>query len=559
MNTTRKSNSAAKIVLVIILLLLLVGTAVTIIKLTSNNDNSDKPEETIATVAPTKAPEKVEIPDNTSVDDYVSTLHANSLYAEVGHANGVAYDLVKWQKINSNYYLFLPTGVDNYNLTLWETYNEDILIDGNNIKNGTKYDLSAGQHTVKIGNYTTNLEVMLSANIPSVFIKTDDKDGLTNLKFSKKVELSGEIAFMDTDGNVTAVAMERINGRGNTSWNAGGLFDKYPFNIKLQDKTDVFGMGNNKKWCIIPQVFDESLIRNILANDLSRAAGLENTPNAENTDVYFNGEYIGTYLLSQRVDLGNNKLIESEDGYLIECELMERYDDEENKFRTSRGQAIVIKAPDTIDSAKADEIQNYIQRVEDAIYSEDGCNSNGEHYSDLIDVDSFVKVYLINEFSMNLDGGATSFFMYKDADDKLKAGPVWDYDWAFGSYESRDGVNLVEGNSWYIRNKKMSDSRELAIMAKLCSHPEFWEKVKSEWNTSFKGYVTAQLEGGKRISIDEYMGKYQMTAAMNFTRYEILPTAYTWGSSDTGSTYEANIEFLKEFYKRRIEFFDKNM
>lgn len=552
----KKINSTVKIsILLIFIFLMLIGC---------NNPSKlggDKNGETIVTIPadePTKIPEPV-VNDNTNVDDYISTLHSDNLYAEAGYANGVTYDLIRWQVINSIYYLFLPGGVDNNNLTLWETYDEDVFIDEKNIVNGDKYELSVGQHTVRIGDCTATLEVMMSANVPSVFIKTDDKDGLSYLKTSKDIEMSGEIAFMDTNGSITAVEMERINGRGNTSWKAGALFDKYPFNIKLKEKTDVFGMGNNKKWCIIPQVFDESLIRNILANDLSKAAGLENTPNAENADVYFNGEYIGTYLLSQRIDLGKNSLIQSEDGYLVECELMERYNPELNKFITDREQAIIVKAPDSVSYSDFTEIQDYIQRVEDAVYSKNGCNSNGEHYSDLIDVDSFVKVYLINEFSMNLDGGATSFFMYKTGDDKLKAGPVWDFDWAYGSYESRDGVNLVDGNSWYIRYKKLYDGDDLALMARLCSHPEFWGKVKAEWNNSFRGYVMAQLEGGRLVSIDEYMEKYKMTAAMNFTRFDILSTSCKWGSSDTGSTYEANIEFLKEFYKRRIEFLDENM
>ena len=562
----RRMKTRAKITFSVLALLLMLGIILVIIKLTDDNESTKNGDTTsenvmadIPTTAPTRTPTPIVSLDNISVDDYVNSLHSESLYVEVGHANGVQYDLVNWQIKNLSFYLFLPSGADNTNLTLWETYEEDVFIDEKIIVNGNKYELSVGQHNVRIGDYTATLEVMMSANVPSVYIRTENKNGLADLKISKDVQMSGEIAFMDAEGNVTAINMERINGRGNTSWNVGSVYGKYPFNIKLQEKTDVFGLGNNKKWCIITQVFDESLIRNVLANDLAKAVGLEYTPNAENVDVYFNGEYIGTYLLSQKVDLGKNKLIQSEDGYLVECELMERYDAEENKFRTSRGQAIIIKAPDTIDSQKISEIQDYIQRVEDAIYSEDGYNSNGEHYSELIDVDSFVKIYLINEFSMNLDGGATSFFMYKDGDDKLKAGPVWDFDWAFGSYEERDGVNLVEGTSWYIKNKKMYDGNDLAIMAKLCTHPEFWQKVKTEWTYSFRDYVVAQVEGGSITSIDEYMAKYEATAAMNFTRYDILPNAYVWGSSDTGSTYEENMEFLKNFYRRRIKFLDENM
>ena len=530
-------------------IILITGAIVAILKFTKPNEQPASGEDVTTQTLPD---------DNLSVDDYISTLFPNNVYVEVGHANGVAYDLVKWQIIDSVYYLFLPTGVDNTSLTLWETYEEELFIDDISIVNGEKYNLAVGKHTIKFGDTTATLEVMMSANVPSVFIKTDNKNGLAMLLGSKENSLSGEIAFVGIDGSVTATAMERINGRGNTSWNAGRLFGKYPFNIKLTEKTDVFGMGNNKKWCIIPQVFDESLIRNVLSNDLARAAGLENTPNAENVDVYFNGEYIGTYLLSQRVDLGKNKLISSEEGFLVECELMERYDAEENKFITERNQAIIVKAPDTVEPADLVTIQDYMQRVEDAIYSPDGYNSNGEHYSDLIDVDSFVKVYLINEFSMNLDGGATSFYMYKAGDDKLKAGPVWDFDWAYGSYAYRDGVDLARGKNWYIRYKKQYDGNDLAIMAKLCAHPKFWSKVKEEWNNSFGGYVKSQLEGGSLTSIDEYMEKYQATAAMNFTRYDILST-HEWGSTNTGSTYEANIAFLKGYYRNRIEFLDEKM
>ena len=546
-------NKKLIIAILIAVAVLVVGAAVLVIKLMCNDD-ADNVNVNVDETTQEPTTEEV-VPSH---NDYVNTLNSKNLYAEVKMGNGIEYDLVKMQKIGSKYYLFLPTGVDNTGLVLWENYDSELYIDDKIIISGERYELAAGTHTVKIGDATSTLEVMMSANVPSIFIRTDSEMGLSMLKGSKNKELSGEIAFIGVNGKVTSTVLERINGRGNTSWNAGMLFDKYPFNIKLQDKTNVFGMGNNKKWCLIPQVFDESLIRNILSNDLANASGLENTPNAENTDVYFNGEYIGTYLLSQRVEMGKNSLIPSDDGFIVECELMERYDWEENKFITDRNQAVIVKELNSEDPSMVFEIRDYIQRVEDAIYSQDGYNSEGEHYSDLIDVDSFVKVYLINEFSMNLDGGATSFFMYKTGDGKLMAGPVWDFDWAYGSYEYRDGVDLSKGNSWYIRYKRMYDGDDLAIMAKLCSHPEFWEKVKAEWNNSFKDYVSAQLEGGSITSIDEYMMKYQATAAMNFTRYNILPTNY-WGSSNTGNTYVANIEFLKNYYRNRIAFLDSKM
>ena len=169
-------------------------------------------------------------------------------------------------------------------------------------------------------------------------------------------------------------------------------------------------------------------------------------------------------------------------GYLIEFELNERYASEKCGFVTSRGQPVIIKCPEVCSKAEVEYIRDYVQRVEDAVYSSDGKNSNGEHYGSLIDVDSFTKVYLINEISMNLDATATSFFMYLDKDSLLKAGPIWDFDWALGSYQSRNGFDLSKGTGWYVRNKKIYGNDQKDLIATLCSHDDFWNNVNTVWN-----------------------------------------------------------------------------
>ena len=93
-------------------IILITGAIVAILKFTKTNEQPASGEDVTTQTLPD---------DNLSVDDYISTLFPNNVYVEVGHANGVAYDLVKWQIIDSVYYLFLPTGVDNTSLTLNET------------------------------------------------------------------------------------------------------------------------------------------------------------------------------------------------------------------------------------------------------------------------------------------------------------------------------------------------------------------------------------------------------------------------------------------------------
>ena len=314
-------------------------------------------------------------------------------------------------------------------------------------------------------------------------------------------------------------------------------------------------------------------------------------------DVYYNNEYIGTYLLSQRVNVGKNSLVKIYDlekenekanegvnldnlnrksvggdingceygsykycevpndpadiscGYLIEFELNERYASEKCGFVTSRGQPVIIKCPEVCSKAEVEYIRDYVQRVEDAVYSSDGKNSNGEHYSSLIDVDSFTKVYLINEISMNLDATATSFFMYLDKDSLLKAGPIWDFDWALGSYQSRNGFDLSKGTGWYVRNKKIYGNDQKDLIATLCSHDDFWNNVKTVWNNSMSGNLQTIIN-----KIDSYGSFYSATADMNFTRFNILRRNPEWGSANTGTTYDANIKYLKNFLERRLDF-----
>lgn len=544
------------------------------------------------------------VPDNNLSDSYVTTLEADCIIAECGGYNGVDYDLVKWFEKGDSHYLFLPSGVGE-EVTLWETFDTDIYLDDELLVNGEQVSLEAGEHIVKAEDAEYNLCVMRSENVPAIFIEASED--INYLNSDKSNKSSGDITFIDADGSVSSAGLNQIKGRGNSSWEAGVLFGKYPYNLKLSESTQVFSIANNKKWCLIAQVFDESLIRNIIMNDLAHSIGLEYTPTAENTDVYYNGEYIGTYLLSQRVDIGSNSLVDIYDlekatenanegnnledytkkssvgnlgsknpgtykyfdipndpeditgGYLIEFELGERYDAEDCGFVTDRSQIVVLKSPSAASKSEVEYIRDYVQRVEDAIYSEDGYNSYGEHYSELIDVESFAKVYLLNEFSMNLDSGATSFYMYKDVDGVLFAGPIWDYDWSLGAYAVKDGVDLVTGDKWFVKNKALTDGTGRALLSKLCTHDDFWNIVIKVWNESLGKSILSIINGEDGKGVEFYGSFYYAAAAMNFTRYDILDKNPDWGSADTGDTYEENIEYLKEYMQRRYDFMNESL
>ena len=115
-------------------------------------------------------------------------------------------------------------------------------------------------------------------------------------------------------------------------------------------------------------------------------------------------------------------------GYLLEYDLPDRYVKEVSGFVTSRNQTIVVKAPEYASEAQVKYISALYQDFEDAVFSANGYNAKGKHYTEYIDVASFAKMYVFQEYVKNLDAGLTSFYIYKDKDsDVFVAAPVWDF------------------------------------------------------------------------------------------------------------------------------------
>ena len=116
-------------------------------------------------------------------------------------------------------------------------------------------------------------------------------------------------------------------------------------------------------------------------------------------------------------------------------ELANRYYGEKSGFVTTRSQPITMKSPEYASQAQMEYISDLYQRFEDAVFAGNGRNALGEHYTDIADLESLAKYYMISEWCSNMDSGLTSTYFYKPegADSKLFAGPVWDYDIAFGN------------------------------------------------------------------------------------------------------------------------------
>ena len=238
-------------------------------------------------------------------------------------------------------------------------------------------------------------------------------------------------------------------------------------------------MDAAKKWVFISNASDASLLRNALTRNLANHLGLAQSVEGVFVDLYLNGEYMGNYYVTEKVEVRENRLPitdleeateivnDNEDldsyetawtdttkaklipndpeditgGYLIERDFDNRFLEEvelnNSYFITEAKESFIVRAPEYASENQIAYINDYIQSVENAILSSDGIDEgSGKSYQDLIDIDSFARKYLLEEVAANYDGGVASSYFYKDRDcvsEKLYAGPIWDYDVTWGN------------------------------------------------------------------------------------------------------------------------------
>ena len=257
-----------------------------------------------------------------------------------------------------------------------------------------------------------------------------------------------EYGTFDASFSNQELPLDSVRGRGHSTW----TLEKRPFRITFAEKTDLFGLGCGKNWALMANAYDISLLRNHIAGYIGSAMGLAYTPKFVAVDLVINGNYMGSYQLSPYVQIAENSLnIEKvkqdatdepdiSGGYLLD---MAPYsvEPEVNVITTRDGISFGIKTPNlsqysedmhAAQQAQRQYIQNLLQQVEDAIYGEKGISPSGTHYSELMDVRSAAAYWLIQAFSVNGDAFRTSStYLYKEKNQKLFWGPLWDFDIAF--------------------------------------------------------------------------------------------------------------------------------
>ena len=501
---------------------------------------------------------------------------------------------IEWwlNEADGTYYLFLPSAADSELVYLFNIY-DSIQIDEKEVTVGEPVSLSLGKHKLVLeGRDEYNIHVMKSKNLASLFIETDAKN-LNAIREARENIATGSYILFDEHGNVNCNGeMEELRGRGNISYDA---YPKKPFAFKTTEKIAPLGMELSRKWTLIANASDETLMRNELVMEMGRGINMSFVPDMEYIDLYIDGEYQGNYQLAERIEIASGRVdirdLETEietanlgidytsleiieesnerfpslkwtniptkpmdisSGYLLELDMLYRYYGEISGFITSRNQPIVVHEPKYVSNDQLMYLANQYQNFEDALDTENGYNEEtSKYFYEYIDMESFAQKYLIEEMCKNLDASLTSFFLYlPDKDGKIYAGPLWDYDRTFGVPFERGGIDLKDPYGFYASEDVYFEQADVNLMYLLCQHPEFQIEYKKMYFDRLRDVMIDITEH----SIDSYADHIMDSAMMNAIR---------WNSLEAGTDIEANRavfmtkhEDVKSFIEERLLFLD---
>ena len=376
-------------------------------------------------------------------------------------------------------------------------------------------------------------------DVPTVYIETENRQAIT----SKEDYIKCTFVYVD-QGEATRYENTQIRGRGNSSWWNSA---KKPYRIKFAKKQPLLGddFANAKSWPLLANHGDKTMIRNALTYDLGRFMGMKFCPAAKFTDLYLNGEYRGTYQISDQVQVHKNRVdVDEENGWLLE---VANENSREEPYITSTRYGIIynIKNPedDDLTVSKRIAIGQWIQHFEEAVASVDFMDPE-KGYRGYIDEQDFINWYVGAEITGNIDA-LYSIYMYKDADeDKMHFGPLWDLDLGYDNSSERSLLRNMEAylGLWNRPFEK--------ILQRMWQDPWFAKACNERLNE----LIDHGLQQYLLDHIDSLRTVVWQTQTENFKKWHINEQIYSWAKNAYYNDYDSYISDLRNFINIHIPY-----
>lgn len=373
---------------------------------------------------------------------------------------------------------------------------------------------------------------------------------------SKDIKYEGnEVAVYEGEEKTLGAEGVRVKGRGNGTW----VQEKKPYQIKFDKKVDLFGLGKAKKWVLLANAADATNLRTATAFYLEEMLEMKPAFKGKFVELYADNRYVGLYYLTHAVEIGKTS-VDLRDPMGVLVELDNVYWEGEN-YRISRnGDKIVLK--DTKEDGLADFVMDQFlsdyNDFEVAIKEK-----NYQRIEELVDVESFAKYYLLSEFTVNPDAYWTSFFMYKDgSEDKIHAGPGWDFDLAFANknWGNWMGEEFYSPTNTMIRKREFMPRELYEGIGALEEGGIDWHSVSLNLSrTIFDLMDMAEFrEVVQRVFLERMKEeKGKMLSVFDSEADAITVAALIDGEKWNKKGFEQETEMLKEWMTKRFNYFDE--
>lgn len=378
------------------------------------------------------------------------------------------------------------------------------------------------------------------SGLPVMYIKTANNAAIPS-KHEDWLE-GTEIKLYNTDWEVDYEGTnDNIRGRGNSTWN----YAKKPYALKLDSNAKILGMPKHKRWVLLANWMDRTMMRNRIAFAVAMKTDLAWTPHGEFVELFVNGVHKGNYYLCEHIKIDENRvnideLDDTDSGYMME---LDTYYDEVNKFRSQYyNLPYMFKDPDEVNNTQFDFLQKYVNDMEASL--KDNTKFAAREYTNYIDMDSFADWWLVHEITGNAEPRhPKSSYMHKDKGGKFHMGPVWDFDWE--TFKPNTSDKLI-----------LKDTYSCLYYARLFQDSQFKAKVKEQWNkheAGFRDIITFIESEGERLKGSD---------AMNHEMWPITldsPGCQGLVNGDEGMTFEEAVTRMKNAYSQKLEYMDQQI
>lgn len=356
------------------------------------------------------------------------------------------------------------------------------------------------------GEYQYPIHFISAGNIDSIYITLEKYKNLDYVHANKIEEIPGVMTVIDSEGKVSYETVKGFYGHGNSSWES----EKKSYNIKFDSYVNLLGMDANDDFALLAGYRMNSLMSYVANAELTKVVGFDYAPNYRVVSLFVGGEYAGVYYLTEKIELDingieinsvyeetrkvNPRALESfeyvvweneetkektcyydimvnpEDitgGYLLELDVTD-HGPMDSRFTTYGDiNKVILKRAQYSSKEQVEYLAVFWQDFENALYSENGYNNKGKHYTEYIDVESFAMQWLMYELSME-DSLASSIYYYKESeitgDGKIHACYPWDLERSFQTMDGTDKFGSVNsmGKYWESFYQHEDFKKELA-------------------------------------------------------------------------------------------------